>query len=84
MYLNDTTIILENVFNISTDTLIKIKGKKNEKIIKNDDEKNSYYYLIKEISDLLILNNHKTNRFRENFQKIEKNINLLSRWYSFN
>ncbi len=84
MYLKDTTIILENVFNISTDTFIKIKEKKNEKIIKNDDEKNSYYYLIKEISDLLILNNHKKNRFRENFQKIEKNINLLSRWYSFN
>lgn len=84
IYLNDTTILLENIFDISPDTIIKIKNGENKKTIKNNDEKNSYYYLIKEISELLTLNNYKKNKFKKNFNKIEKNIHLLSEWYNFN
>ena len=52
-------------------------------IIKPAYNKNSYFYEIKAISDILL--NHRSFKkiAKSSFNKIENNIKLLSRWYSY-
>ena len=76
VYTKNEIIKINNIFNISSNSSIEtiIENKTDKKI--NIIENNSYFYEIKEISQLLIENNF----FRERFNKIEKNIKFLSNW----
>tara|TARA_B100000287_G_scaffold125061_1_gene117149 strand:- start:1672 stop:2691 length:1020 start_codon:yes stop_codon:yes gene_type:complete len=76
VYTKNEIIKINNIFNISSNSSIEtiIENKTDKKI--NIIENNSYFYEIKEISQLLIENNF----FRERFDKIEKNIKFLSNW----
>ena len=76
VYTKNEIIKINNIFNISSNSSIEtiIDNKTDKKI--NIIENNSYFYEIKEISQLLIENNF----FRERFNKIEKNIKFLSNW----
>ena len=78
VYTSDKIIKIENIFNISSNSLIEtITANKTNRTL-NLIENNSYYYEIKEISRLLIENNF----FRKRFDKIEKNMRFLSNWVS--
>ena len=82
IYTNGKIIKIENIFNISQDSLINFNKKNAVKKIINKKRKKSYYYEIKEISELLIKNSSKR-IFYKNFNKIEKNMKLLSKWSEY-
>ncbi len=82
IYTDDEIIKIENIFNISQDSLINFNKKNAVKKIINKKRKKSYYYEIKEISELLIKNSSKR-IFYKNFNKIEKNMKLLSKWSEY-
>tara|TARA_B100000902_G_scaffold155340_1_gene151773 strand:- start:125 stop:1153 length:1029 start_codon:yes stop_codon:yes gene_type:complete len=80
IYTNSEIIKIENIFNISSNSVIQIQKDDDTHLISNIDKNNSYYHEIKEISELLIENivNHKN--FQREFIKIEKNFRFLSKW----
>jgi len=83
IFAEDKIIILNNIFTISSESCIIIKQNSNQITIPNLDINSSYFYEIKEISNLLI-----NKKFYNNFQdkrltKLEKNVNLLSQWFEY-
>ena len=80
IYTNEKIIKLQNIFNISSDSLMIFNENKDVKIIKNNYGKSAYYYEIEKISNLLIKNFKVNNKFIKSLDKIEKNIKLLSKW----
>ncbi len=78
--MTDETIILENIFNISSET--KIISIKNGifKTINNNFNNSSYFYEIKKISQILIENSNNKKIKLDYFSKVEKNISLLDDW----
>jgi hypothetical protein len=76
-------IIFENIFNINTNTSIKINSKNNHSELTNSYLENSYFYEVKNTSELLLNKNINFNKMQKLFLKIEKNNNLLSKWYKY-
>jgi len=76
-------IIFENIFNIDTNTSIKTNSKNNCIVLSNTYLENSYFYEVKNISELLLNKNFNNNMVQKLFLKIENNNNLLSKWYSY-
>lgn len=83
IYMKDEIIILNDIFNISLNSSIIHQTKNNTKKIINTDNKNSYYYEVKELSNNLIEKLSENNNYVSKFNKIKNNINLLSKWYSY-
>ena len=80
IYTNNEIIKIENIFNISSNSIMQIKKDGNIEKISNEDKNNSYYYEIKRISQLLIKDIDKNRNFMKNFNKVEKNFKFLSKW----
>ncbi len=80
---DDYEIILENIFDINSKSMIKIKSYSNYKEICNSYRENSYFFQIKNISELLLKKDINEDLFKKNFSKIEKNNNILSNWLNY-
>tara|TARA_Y100000992_G_scaffold71966_1_gene45198 strand:- start:2537 stop:3565 length:1029 start_codon:yes stop_codon:yes gene_type:complete len=80
IYSKNEIIKIENIFNISSNSVIQIEKNGDTKIVTNIDKNNSYYHEIREISQLLIKNIDNDENFQKEFFKIEKNFELLSKW----
>ena len=79
LQLHNRISLLENIFTISLDSFITYQNMHDKQRFINADNKNSYFYEIKEISNAIIENLNNNNKF----YKIESNINLLSKWFSY-
>ena len=64
-------------------TSIKINSKNNCSELTNSYLENSYFYEVKNTSELLLNKNTDFNILQKLFLKIEKNNNLLSKWYKY-
>jgi hypothetical protein len=76
-------IIFKNIFNMDINTSIKINSKNNCSELTNSYLENSYFYEVKNTSELLLNKNTDFNILQKLFLKIEKNNNLLSKWYKY-
>ncbi len=77
---SDEKVIFENIFNINKDTFIVYKKNSIEKKIKCNDNKTSYFYEIKSLSDM-INNIHEWKKIRnESILKKNYSLKLLSSW----
>ena len=83
IYTNDQIIKLNGIFNISSNSYITHQNGEGTQKIKNIDNENSYFYEIKTISDILLNQSNFKKIAKNSFNKIENNIKLLSRWYSY-
>jgi len=83
IYTNDQIIKLNGIFNISSNSYITHQNGEEIQKIKNIDNENSYFYEIKTISDILLNQSNFKKIAKNSFNKIENNIKLLSRWYSY-
>ena len=83
IYTNDQIIKLNGIFNISSNSYITHQNGEEIQKIKNIDNENSYFYEIKTISDILLNQSNFKKIANNSFNKIENNIKLLSRWYSY-
>jgi predicted dehydrogenase len=76
-------IIFEKIFNMDSNTSIKINSKNDYSELSNSYMENSYFYEIKNISRLLLNKNINKDIFKKIFLKIENNNSLLSKWYKY-
>tara|TARA_B100001059_G_C17818735_1_gene576892 strand:- start:806 stop:1834 length:1029 start_codon:yes stop_codon:yes gene_type:complete len=83
IYMNDQIIKLNGIFNISSNSYITYQNEDVIQKIKNINNENSYFYEIKTISDILLNHSSFKKIAKNSFNKIENNIKLLSRWYSY-
>ncbi len=83
IHANDQIVKLNGIFNISSNSYITLQNKDGFQKIKNTDNENSYFYEIKKISDMIINDLSFKKIFNKKFIKIENNIKLLSKWYSY-
>ena len=82
VYTNNENIHIKNIYNISLNSSIIFSKNNHQKKIFNKDEKSSYFYEICETSNLLNKNSSVSKNFNDEFIKIEKNIDLLSKWFN--
>ena len=82
VYTNNENIHIKNIYNISLNSSISFSNNNHQKRIFNKDEKSSYFYEICETSNLLNKNSSVSKNFNDEFIKIEKNIDLLSKWFN--
>ena len=83
IYTDKDVITLRNIFNISLESSLEFKDKKNKNLY-NLDKFNSYHYEIMNISNLLI--NRKifeNDSLDVSLKKIENKIELLSDWFEY-
>ena len=78
--MSNETIIIENIFNISSESKIIIKKNGMTETINNNFKNTSYFYEIKKISKMLIENSSDKRKKLNLFSKIEKNMALLDIW----
>lgn len=79
IYTRDEIVTFKNIFTI--DSYSAVTFEKNEyKNIFNKNENSSYFYEVKEISDLLI---NQTHNFSNSLNKLEHKIEILSAWFKY-
>ena len=83
IYTSDQIIRVNGIFNISSNSYIAYQNEDGFQKIRNINNKNSYFYEIKEITNTILNHTSLKKKANNSFNKIENNIKLLSKWYTY-
>lgn len=83
IYTSDQIIRVNGIFNISSNSYIAYQNEDGFQKIRNTNYKNSYFYEIKEITNAILNHTSLKKKANNSFNKIENNIKLLSKWYTY-
>jgi len=83
IYTSDQIIRVNGIFNISSNSYIAHQNEDGFQKIRNTNYKNSYFYEIKEITNTILNHTSLKKKANNSFNKIENNIKLLSKWYTY-